>query len=406
MLPCIEIVVARNARSCGTTYRLIDFEGIAQLARLLDGFAVEAHEIATTLGQHDELQPPGLRAAEDHARESAAMVLARATAAEPAPLWSSRKSFIGELPVGYELDALVAVNRAAVLGEIRQVVEELNRLSAMGVRSGRYREGLLADYETLVSLSGRRLVYFAVDRTISIGTRSRRAGYRAGIWIGPADAEHVLVMIPGMNTTTAGWLSDNVPDAGRLQREAATLADQHGRGGVAVVPLLSYSPPQNFLDATLGRFWKEGSAETAAVLESLPLDGRHVVGWGHSYGAAVLGATASTGGAFDDLIMAGGAGTGTETLEELGVSPDHLYVATNWNDPIRLVPNDYHGVSPATLPHIEVPTAPATGFDAWKAMLSVPWFLIDGLPDHDYLADETATRAFAAIAIGLSDLTD
>ena len=390
----------------GTAYRLIDFDGIAQLALLLDRFAVEAHGIANNLAPHDELSPGGLRAAEDHARESAAIVLARAAAAEPAPLWASRQSVIGELPAGHELDALAAVNRAAVSGEIRKVVEELNRLSAIGVRSGRYREGLLADYETLVSLSGLRLVYFSVDRTISIGTRSCRAGYRAGIWIGPADAEHVLVMIPGMNTNTAGWLSDNVPDAARLQQEAATLADRHGRGQVAVVPLLSYSPPQNFLDATLGRFWREGSTETAAVLESLPLDGRHVVGWGHSYGAAVLGATASTSGAFDDLIMAGGAGTGTETLEELGVGPDHLYVATNWNDPIRLVPNDYHGVSPATLPHIEVPTAPATGFEAWKAMLSVPWFLIDGLPDHDYLGDETATRAFAAIAIGLSDLTD
>jgi hypothetical protein len=406
MLPCIEIVIAQLGRSRGTANRLIDFEGITQLARLLDCFAGEAHEIATTLWQYDELRAAGLRAAESHARESAAMVLARAAAAEPAPFWSSDRSFVGDRQVGHELDALVAVHRAAVWGEIRQVVGELNRLSAMGVRSGRYREGLLADYKTLVSLSGRRLVYFAVDRTISIGTRSGRAGYRAGIWIGPADAEHILVMIPGMNTNTAGWLSDNVPDAGRLQHEAATLADRHGRGGVAVVPLLSYSPPQSFLDATLGRFWREGSAETAAVLESLPLDGRHVVGWAHSYGAAVLGATASISSPFDDLIMAGGAGTGTETLEELGVSSDHLYVATNWNDPIRLVPNDYHGVNPATLPHMEVPTAPATGFEAWKAVLSVPWFLIDGLPDHDYLADETATRAFAAIAIGLSDLTD
>ena len=390
----------------GLGYRLIDLDGVGDLARLLDGFASDAHSVAETMGTHRESEAANVRAAEDHARRSAAMVLARAAAADPAPRQASSRSFIAERPSEHKLDALVAVQRAAVWVEMRMVARELNRLSAMGVRSGRYREGLLADYRTLVSLSGQRLVYFAVDRTISIGTRSGRAGYRAGIWIGPNDAEHVLVMIPGMNTNTAGWLSNNVPDAARLQLEAATLADRHERGAVAVVPLLSYSPPQNFLDATLGRFWREGSTETAAVLESLPLDGRHVVGWGHSYGAAVLGATASTSGAFDDLIMAGSAGTGTETLEELGVGSDHLFVATNWNDPIRLVPNDYHGVSPATLPHIEVPTAPATGFDAWKAMLSVPWFLIDGLPDHDYLADETATRAFAAITIGLTDLTD
>lgn len=262
----------------GLAYRLIDLDGVGELARLLNGFASDAHSVAVTMGTRGESEVASIRGAGDHARESAAMVLARAAGAGPAPFSASRHSFSAELPIEHELDALVAIQRAGVWGEMRQVARELNRLSAMGVGSGRYREGLLADYRTLASLSGKRLIYFAVDRTISIGTRSGRAGYRAGIWIGPADAEHVLVMIPGMKTNTAGWLADNVPDAARLQQEAATLTEQHGRGEVAVVPLLSYSPPQSFLDATLGRFWREGSTETAAVLESLPLDGRHVVG--------------------------------------------------------------------------------------------------------------------------------
>ena len=75
----------------------------------------------------------------------------------------------------------------------------------------------------------------------------------------------------------------------------------------------------------------------------------------------------------------------------------------NWNDPIRLVPNDYHGVNPAALPHTPVPTSPATDFDPWKAIVGLPWFLLDGLPDHDYLDDPVAMRAFAAISVGLDD---
>lgn len=393
------------------SYRFIDLETIRHLSLLLERLAGQARSIAASLATLDDLQSVVLHRLASWADHSAGFVSTKAAAARPGPSWGagkqpSRYGVLGAIQSATEIEALNETSKARVWDEVWLVVAELNRFSAMGRHSGPVFDGLLQDYNTLVRLLGTNLVYFDVDPSVPIGSRSSRAGYRAGVWIGPADADHVLVMIPGMNTTTAGWLDDNLPDAERLHEQAAELAEDRGAGEVAVVPLLSYAPPQSFLDAALGHFWKEGSKETAGVLESLPLEGRHVTGWGHSYGAAVLGATAATGAAFDDLIMVGGAGTGTESLAELGVTEDHLFVATNWNDPIRLVPNEYHGVGPATLPHVPVPTAPATDFDPWKAMLSVPWFLIDGLPDHDYLEDETATRAFAAIAIGIDDLED
>lgn len=298
------------------------------------------------------------------------------------------------------LETLVESNREAAREELSRVVVQLNRLSSLGIASGPHFEGLHRDYQTLAALIGTQLVHFSVDQTAPPGTRSSRAGYRAGIWIGPASAEHVVVMLPGMGTSTSSWLEQNVADAQRLQATAAAL----GTGeAVAVVPLLSYQPPMSLLDAPLGRFWEGGAETTADALAGLPLAGRHVVGWGHSYGAAVLGATSSATGFFDDLIMAGAAGTGTESIDELGVTADHLYVATNWNDPIRLVPNDFHGVNPETLPHVDVPTSPSMKLNPIRSILNLPWALATGLPDHSYLDDPIAMRAFAAIAIGLDD---
>ena len=70
---------------------------------------------------------------------------------------------------------------------------------------------VIACYNALARMVGMDLIYFAVDRTAAVGTRADRAGYRAGVWIGPPDARHVLVMIPGMNTTTSSWLGTKFP---------------------------------------------------------------------------------------------------------------------------------------------------------------------------------------------------
>lgn len=394
-----------------TEFRLVDLEEIRRLPALLEGLAAEAGSIAEGLVDIAHSEMAAVDRIASWAGDSAGFVTGKAAAALPAGSsgFEASQSLPGDTGAfrsAPTLDELIESSKSRVWDELWLVVAELNRCSELGVNEGRLFDGLLSDYNTLVRLIGTNLVYFAVDRSVPIGSRSGRAGYRAGVWLGPVSAEHVLVMIPGMNTTTAGWLDHNLADAERLLAEATALAEHNALGKVAVVPLLSYAAPQSFLEAVLSRRWKEGSRETAGVLASLPLEGRHVTGWGHSYGAAVLGAASARSAAFDDLIMVGGAGTGTETLAELGVGSDHLYVATNWNDPIRLVPNDYHGVSPASLPHVPVPTEPATDFDPWKAILSVPWFLIDGLPDHNYLEDNIALRAFAAIAVGLDELAD
>ncbi|MDH5372794.1 MAG: alpha/beta hydrolase family protein [Acidimicrobiia bacterium] len=388
-------------------YRLIELDSVRRISRLLEQVAAEAQTISSDLLlQHESSASTVARVARS-AHLSSRHVLMKADAAEPGGGWADRSTCLNRYSTsGDSLQSLIRSNRARALEELWLVASELNRFAGLGFKAGPLFNGLRQDYDTLTRLIGMNLVYFAVDSSAPIGTRSSRAGYRAGVWIGPADANHVLVMIPGMSTTTHSWLESNVPDAERLQDQTSRLADREGQGSVAIVPLLSYSPPRNILEAPLGRFWRDGSKETAAALASIPLDNRHVVGWGHSYGAAVLGATAAIGGVFDDLIMVGAAGTGTETLEELGVTSEHLFVATNWNDPIRLVPNDYHGVNPVTLPHTAIPTAPATDFDPWKAIFGIPWLLIDGLPDHDYLEDEIAMRAFAALTIGLDDLSD
>ena len=389
-------------------YRFADPDSMAPLARLLDSISAEMLSIRSALPAAVAHCSTPLTKFAESSRRSAELIRLKASLVATDCRWRPVTSTVGfptwDAPNG--LRSLIESNRAVVRAELLRVVEQMNRLSSIGVRSGQHYEGLRRDYETLVTLSTMELIHFRIASSTPIGGRAGSAGYRAGIWIGPHDADHVLVMIPGMNTTSESWLADNVPDAAGLQILAADLADDHRRGTVAVVPLLAYQPPQSVLDAPLGRFWRDGAVETAEALAPLNLDGRHVVGWGHSYGAAVLGAASALSGRFDDLVMVGAAGTGTESLEELGVDGNHLFVATHWNDPIRLVPNDYHGVSPEVLPHIDVPTSPSTGFDAWKALLSFPWFVVDGLPDHDYLDDEIAVRAFAAIAIGLRDLSD
>ncbi len=377
-----------------------------RLAETLDRCSTEMRSVARGLG--DVAEAATVETIARSLSDQARIVLHKASAVEATdlPRVTVHSRLTPAAATAGALDNLIAESRQRIWEELRRVVGELNRLGALGIRGGPMISGLHNDYNTLAHLTGMNVVYFAIDGSSPIGTRSGRAGYRAAVWIGPLDADHVVFMIPGMNTTTKSWLEHNVPDARRLQETAAELAVSHKLGSVAVVPLLSYEPPQTFLDAPLGRFWKDGSRETAAVLASLPLENRHVTGWGHSYGAAVLGATSAISTPFDDLIMVGAAGTGTESLGELGIGADHLYVATNWNDPIRLVPNDYHGVNPGALPHTALPTRPATDFEAWKAVLSIPWFLLDGLPDHNYLDDPIAIHAFAAVAVGLDDLID
>jgi hypothetical protein len=382
-------------------FRYVDSAAMRRLATGLDQCSTDLNLVARRLTGFVEATPVG--SISGYLGEAARTVLRKASAADPELVFTVAPAgpFETSITSPPTLDRLFAANRRLIWEEIWRVVDELNRLSALDVQSGPMTSGLQHDYNALALLAGMDVVHFSIDASSAPGTRSGRAGYRAGVWIGPRDADHVVFMIPGMNTTTRSWLERNVPDGRRLQETAAELAECHGRGTVAVVPLLTYDPPQTFLDAPLAHFWRDGSRTTADVLATLPLEGRHVTGWGHSYGAVVLGATSAAGTPFDDLIMVGAAGTGTESLEELGVDADHLHVATNWNDPIRLVPNDYHGVNPAALPHTPVPTSPAIDFDPWKAVLGLPWFLLDGLPDHEYLNDPVAMRAFAAITIGL-----
>ncbi len=386
-----------------TAIRYVESASVRRLAARLDQCSTDLHLVARRLSGCEEAA--AVESISRAVHETARTMLRKASAADQDDAFTAvpvRPSgiTIGSAPT---LDDLIAANGRLIWDELWRVVDELNRLSTLGIGSGPTMSRLQDDYNTLALLAGMDVVHFAIDESSAPGTRSGRAGYRAGVWLGPRDADHVVFMIPGMNTTTSSWLERNVPDGLRLQETAAGLAESHGLGTVAVVPLLTYEPPRTLLDAPLAHFWREGSHETAGVIATLPLEGRHVTGWGHSYGAAVLGATSAIAAPFDDLIMVGAAGTGTESLEELGVDAGHLHVATNWNDPIRLVPNDYHGVNPAALPHTPIPTNPATDFDPWKAIVGLPWFLLDGLPDHDYLDDPVAMRAFAAISIGLDD---
>jgi Alpha/beta hydrolase len=226
-----------------------------------------------------------------------------------------RRPGIADVP-GVRLDVVFAANRR----RIELAIAEIDwRLAGTDPSEA---VDLAAEREMLIGLLPRHFVVF--DWT---------GDGRLAEWVGPLDADHVAVLIPGM---TADKL-----DVDMAAANAARMLRFDEVGDLAVVTALVYDAP-DLIDAALPSAAEAGVGSLARLIDAMPIADRHLTLVGHSYGSLLLGTALAGGLAADlpprhDVIFIGSPGTGVATAAGLGLDPGNVWAgATDGDIVLRL----------------------------------------------------------------------
>jgi Alpha/beta hydrolase len=186
-----------------------------------------------------------------------------------------------------------------------------------------------ADHDTAVALAAER------DTLAGMLTRDFvlfdwSGDGRVAEWVGPVDADHVLVLVPGMGTDKM--------DTDAMAANAARLLGADRGGGLAVVTALVYDAPDG-IDVVLPSDAASGAGRLADLVASLSIADRHLTLVAHSYGALVLGKALASGLAAElpsrhDIVFLGAPGTGVGTAAQLGVDPKRVWAGGAVDDPV------------------------------------------------------------------------
>lgn len=214
---------------------------------------------------------------------------------------------------GLPLDILFAANRRRVELAIEAIDRQLATTSDPATAAG-----LAAEREILTGMLGRNFVVF-----------DWAGDGRIAEWIGPTDAHHVTVLLPGTGTDKLD-VDAMAGNADRMLR----VTD----GDLAVVTGLVYDAP-DFADAILPDAADTGAHELAALVGLLPVDGKHITLLAHSYGALLLGKALTAGLAADlpsdhHVILIGSVGTGADQATDLGIDPLQIWVGETSDDEV------------------------------------------------------------------------
>jgi len=171
-------------------------------------------------------------------------------------------------------------------------------------------------------------------------------GGRAAIAIGDVDrADHVALVVPGLEQDVAEDMDAIVYNADRLRRTAeAWLGRLAPHEFLATVAWLGYATPSWRSVASTAHAERGApqlraalrglhAARTAAAVDGTPLD-LHLTVVGHSYGslAAAVALREPTG--TDDAVLVGSPGVGTTTAAEVGVPAGHVFVGESTEDDV------------------------------------------------------------------------
>jgi hypothetical protein len=168
---------------------------------------------------------------------------------------------------------------------------------------------------------------------------------RAAIAVGDVDtADHVALLVPGLDATVRESLPGLAADAGLLARETARVAVGTTTAAVA---WLGYDAP------SLGHVLSDDAAEAGADLLAADVvalqASRHVVAHvtviGHSYGSTTAGTALRdhvTG--VDDAVLVGSPGAGVGHVSALHVPAGHVFVGASSRDPVSYA--DRFGLDP------------------------------------------------------------
>lgn len=163
--------------------------------------------------------------------------------------------------------------------------------------------------------------------------------------VGPADAEHVAIYVPGTGADLASALDHGLQRARNL-RTAAQLADP--ATSVAVIYALPFDAPDHVVwhplsaDCACNPHLAEvGAAELTRFVESLDLAGADVTVVGYSYGSTVVGKALADEGlsaSVDRAILVGSPGVGVDRAVDLNLDEDAVFVAQSSGDVINYAP--------------------------------------------------------------------
>lgn len=146
-------------------------------------------------------------------------------------------------------------------------------------------------------------------------------------------ADHVGVVVPGLNTNVKNTLDDYDNRASAMMRSAINQVKTGET--VAMVEYLGYDAPQNKLEVLGTGYAEEGAVGLAGFLNGMDASREHGAGdahmtlFGHSYGSTTSGmaATLVNEGVVDDIVLAGSPGAGVQHVSEYHVPEGHAWVS-------------------------------------------------------------------------------
>ncbi|GMQ85938.1 MAG: hypothetical protein BMS9Abin07_1508 [Acidimicrobiia bacterium] len=172
-----------------------------------------------------------------------------------------------------------------------------------------------------------------------------RGDGKVAIRLGPADAEHVAILVPGTGADLAGTKL-HVARA-RMLLDAAQRADPTST--VAVIHALPFDMPDDILTFPLSPdcacnpyLATVGAPELTRFVAGLDLEGADVTVIGYSYGSTVVGkALADEGLAayVDRALFVGSPGVGVDRAVDLHLPPGSVFAAQAKGDVINNAPS-------------------------------------------------------------------
>jgi hypothetical protein len=172
-----------------------------------------------------------------------------------------------------------------------------------------------------------------------------RGDGRVAIRLGPADAEHVVIVVPGTGADLAG--TERHVARARTLLIAAQQADPSST--VAVIHALPFDMPDDVVASPLSANCAcnphkaaVGATELTRFVAGLDLERADVTVIGYSYGSTVVGkALADEGlaGHVDRALFVGSPGVGVDRAEDLNLPPGSVFAAQARGDLINHAPS-------------------------------------------------------------------
>jgi len=166
---------------------------------------------------------------------------------------------------------------------------------------------------------------------------------RVAIAIGDVDrAQHVAVVVPGLQQDVTEDLGRVVRNADRLEQTMERLSSASAGGSTATVAWLGYRTP-DFGGVAFDDRAKTGAVHLRANLAGLEASRQaargpddpplHLTLVGHSYGSLTAGIAVRAASPVDELVILGSPGVGVDNVAALaGVPAGHVYVGEAGGD--------------------------------------------------------------------------